>query len=278
MVHFDETETAWCNAGVSRPASLHIHFRTLRDRPVPPPWRHEFRFVAEYVAAEVVASRRYRFLVANSIEVGKSLRRLNRQATVTVAPFSLEPSHYPPAPVDGPPCAGIIGAGYWPPTATSIDRLVRRVWPKVHRAVPAARLLIAGRDTARLSRVSPAPPGVEYLGEVDAAAAFLSQLSLLLYPATRGSGVKVKVLEAMACAVPVVTTPSGAEGVAANAGIIICDSDEELAATAVRLLQDVHERRERGAEGRAVFLRDHSPGPATVPLVELFRHMAESAA
>jgi glycosyltransferase involved in cell wall biosynthesis len=85
---------------------------------------------------------------------------------------------------------------------------------------------------------------------------------------------KVKVLEAVASGVPVVTTPAGAEGIAAGDGVVIAEGDEALAAAAARLLADADERRERGAAARRAFLERYAPEPATRPLVELYRRMA----
>lgn len=275
VVHLDEIETAWCNVGNHAPSSLNVHFRTLRDRRIPAPWRHEFRFLVEYAAAEVVAARRYRFLSANSREVAASLRRLNRRAEIAFAPFALEPSHYRCASYDGPPRAGIIGTASWPPTAYAIERLVGRVWPRMRRLIPEARLLVAGRGTELLPRVATEEAAIEYCGEVKAVSEFLAGVSVLLYPAVRGSGVKVKVIEAMACGVPVVTTACGAEGVAPNDGVVVCDDDAELARAAASILRDVGERRERGAVAHATFLRDHTPQRAIAPLVDLFHRMSE---
>lgn len=277
VLHLDQTETAWCNLRIDCPASLHMHFRTLRDRPVPPPWRHEFRFLVEFVAAELFAARRYRSLVASSREVADSLRRLHGGAEVVFAPLALVPEHYARAPLDGPPRPGLIGTAGWPPTGNAIGRLVERVWPRMARAVPDARLTIAGIGTEPLAQRLQVVPRTDWLGRVDSASDFMTQLSVLLYPVSRGSGVKVKVLEAMACGVPVVTTRCGAEGVAASEGVLVCDSDDDLARAATRLLVDADERRQRGEAGRVTFLRDHTPGPAAEPLVDLFRRMAEAA-
>jgi glycosyltransferase involved in cell wall biosynthesis len=122
----------------------------------------------------------------------------------------------------------------------------------------------------------PRPPGVELLGEVSSAPEFLRRLSLLLFPLDRGSGMKVKVLEAIASGLPVVTTPTGAEGIEAGDGVVVGESDDELAAAAASLLTDEEERKQRGAAARAAFERRYTPRAATAPLVELYRRMAQS--
>ena len=96
---------------------------------------------------------------------------------------------------------------------------------------------------------------------------------MLLYPIERGSGMKVKVLEAIASGVPVVTTRFGAEGVEGGDGVVIKRTDAELAAAAVSLLRDDVERRERGGAARAAFLERHAPEVATAPLVDLYHRM-----
>jgi glycosyltransferase involved in cell wall biosynthesis len=190
---------------------------------------------------------------------------------VVLAPLSLDPLLYAQAPLDGL-TAGIIGTAAWPPTAAAIRELVGHTWPLVRARVPEARLLIAGRGTDRLGL--PAADGVEVLGEVESAAELLGRLSVLLFPLQRGSGMKVKVLEAIASGVPVVTTPSGAEGIEAGSGVVVLAGAEELAAATAELLRDPALRRERGAAARAAFGERYAPEPATAPLVELYRRMA----
>jgi glycosyltransferase involved in cell wall biosynthesis len=118
-------------------------------------------------------------------------------------------------------------------------------------------------------------PGVEVLGEVESAAEFLRGLSLLLYPLARGSGMKVKVLESIACGLPVVTTPLGAEGIAVD-GVTIRTDDRSLAAAAVELLSDPTARRQQGAAARAAFLAGYTPAVATEPLIGAYRKLAEA--
>jgi glycosyltransferase involved in cell wall biosynthesis len=196
--------------------------------------------------------------------VADALRAAAPGAEVVHAPLSLDPALYPAAPLDGPPTAGLIGTAAWPPTIDAIRTLREDVWPRVEREAPAARLVVAGRGTAELGLA----------GEVESARDFFQGLSLLLYPLGRGSGMKVKVLEAMASGVPVVTTPAGAEGIEASDGVVVLEQPGQLAAAAVELLNDPRARRERGSAARADFERRYAPGPATEPLVELYRRMA----
>ncbi len=271
VVHLEETETAWCDRGLATPSVLHVHYLVRRDRDLGAPWRRQFRDVVEQRRAERIALRTHRHLVASSPQVAAELRRDAPAAEVVLAPLTLDPSAYPPAPLDGPPVAGIIGTAAWPPTAEAMRELVDTVWPLVRGRVPEARLLVAGRGTETLGL---AGPGVEVHGEVESASAFLRSLSVLLFPQRRGSGMKVKALEAIASGVPVVTTAAGAEGIASNDGVIVGEGSALLADAAVQLLADPAGRRERGAAALAAFVAGYAPGPATRPLVELYSRLA----
>jgi glycosyltransferase involved in cell wall biosynthesis len=273
VVHLEETQTGCAAHGVPKPSLVHLHYLVRRDRTFGAPWSRQFRDVLEFDLAERAAVRAHRFLAASSPVVAEALSRAARHAEIVLAPLTLDPTHYEPAPLDGPPVAGLIGTAGWTPTAAAVKRLVERVWPLVRRDVPAARLTLAGRGMRELHLQA---PGIEVLGEVPYAAKFLRGLSLLLYPLERGSGVKVKVLESIASGLPVVTTPAGAEGIDAGAGVVIEESDEALARAAVEILRDQEERRQRGAAALQAFTECYAPEIATAPLVSFYERMART--
>jgi glycosyltransferase involved in cell wall biosynthesis len=267
VLHLEETETAWCDVGLDVPSLVHLHYRITHDQPWPRPWSRRFRRMAEFALAERLAIRRHGYLVASSPLVADDLR-----GDVTLAPLSLDPGLYAPASLDGPPTAGLIGTGTWGPTAAAGQRLVERVWPRVRERVPDARLLVAGRGWGELGGA-----GVEFLGEVASGREFLRGLSLLLFPLDRGSGMKVKTLEAIASGVPVVTTPAGTEGIEPNDGVVVATDDDALSAAAAEILNDQASQRERGAAARAAFERGYTPKVATAPLVSLYERMRSRA-
>jgi glycosyltransferase involved in cell wall biosynthesis len=273
VLHLEEIGTAWCSEGVALPAVLRLHYLRRWDRSLGPPWRQHDRHALELELAERAAIRRHRYFAAASPRIAAELRRRNRAAEVELVPFCLDPLDYPPAHLEGPPVAGLIGTAAWPPTWNAIERLLEEVWPRVRRRLPEARLRIAGRGTDTLVR--DVDEGVEVLGEVASAGDFLRDLSLLLYPLDRGSGVKVKVLEALAVGLPVVTTPHGTEGIEGGDGIVVEEETDRLVQATVTALNDANERRERGRAARRAFEERYTPVPATEPLAAFYRRMVE---
>lgn len=261
-VQLDQIETGRIldRSGSGMPPSvLSVHYRAAFDRPFGPPWRRPFRHVLELHRAERAAISEQRWLTANTTRVADSLRRLAARADVRVIPLTLDADDYVVGPAPkGAPTAGMIGNAQWPPTAAAFDRLTHQVWPRVFGRVPNAELAIAGRGTGN---------------EVPDASAFLRGLHVLLYPVERGSGMKVKVLEALALGIPVVTTREGAEGVPPSDGVIVASADADIAASAARILADPAERAQRSAAARATF--DNSLSPAVVGelLVALYEEM-----
>ena len=277
VVHFVELAASSLIPLVDRPAVAQIHCLTRRDRDIRPPWTGDGRTAIELLRAERRLFAQARWLLVNSREVAEPLARLAPRARVTVAPLPLDPAGYaPPAPLDAP-VAGLIGTAVWPPTANAVERLLRSVWPRVLERRPDARLLLAGFGMDREAFAHlPDLPGVEWRGTVPSATGFLRELGVLLYPLGRGSGAKIKVLEALALGVPVVTTPDGAEGIGGHDGLVVDVDDGALAEATVGLLGDDAARRAAGAAARATFDEHHAPLPATVPLLELYEQMVAS--
>jgi glycosyltransferase involved in cell wall biosynthesis len=126
------------------------------------------------------------------------------------------------------------------PNQAALDWFVTEVFPRVRESRPRARLIAVGAQAPLGFRETVERPGVEFVGEVDEIRDVLSRYAVFLAPILSGSGVRVKLLEAFASGIPVVSTSIGAEGLADRSGEIawIADDPEGFAAAVLRLLDD----------------------------------------
>jgi glycosyltransferase involved in cell wall biosynthesis len=143
------------------------------------------------------------------------------------------------------------------PNVLAAELLVTRIWPLVRAARPGARLLLAGRGSQEfLAGLAPAsvPAGVTALGFVDDLTDLYRQATVAVAPLTEGGGIKIKILEALARGLPVVTTPVGAEGIAdeASGALVIAPADERFAASAAAVAGDRERLAALSVRGRAL--------------------------
>ncbi|HEX5853627.1 MAG TPA: glycosyltransferase family 4 protein [Solirubrobacteraceae bacterium] len=274
IVHLIEVHAASTIRVFDRPTVVQLHCLTLRDREIRRLWKPEDRDSLELLRAERRACRRADWLLVNSREVADGLPGRVPRERIAIAPLALDPEHYAPSARLEQPVAGLIGTASWPPTANAVRRLLTRVWPLVLERRPDARLILAGAGMEAAAFGAGADlTGVEWRGPVPSASDFLRELGVLLYPLTAGSGAKVKVLEALALGVPVVSTREGAEGLGDLGGVVVEEDDVRLAEATVALLEDPDARRAAGARARASFIANHTPVPAAGPVVDLYERM-----
>lgn len=150
--------------------------------------------------------------------------------------------------------------GYFP-NIDALELLIRDVLPRVWRRRPGVRLDIVGaRPGADVRRLAAREARVALIGEVPALAPYLARARVALAPLRAGSGQLFKVIEALACATPVVATPRALAGLdeAVRAGARAAEEPAGLADAIVELLEDEALAARLGAQGRAAVVARHS--------------------
>jgi polysaccharide biosynthesis protein PslH len=139
--------------------------------------------------------------------------------------------------------------------------LITRIWPRLRRQIRSPlRLLIAGSNPApslvRLGRRH----GVTVTGTVPDIGAFYGQADLALVPIRAGGGTRIKLLEAAAHGVPVVSTTFGAEGTTFRhrRDLLIADGEREFAHACVAMLQRPRYAQALAARARCRAAQDYS--------------------
>ena len=133
-----------------------------------------------------------------------------------------------------------IGSLSWEPNADSVRWICSDIWPRVRARRPDARLRIVGRfPTDELRRLVEAVGG-EFLADVGDVRPFYWGAAVVIAPVRMGSGMRNKVLHAMACRAPLVATPSALEGIPAVAGkhLLVAEGAGDLADAVVATLDD----------------------------------------
>ncbi|MFT4124617.1 MAG: glycosyltransferase family 4 protein [Gordonia sp. (in: high G+C Gram-positive bacteria)] len=236
-------------------------------RHVPP----ALRPLAEHRRGQIALLRAERKLVRNSEDrVAKSFRRSilvnDREATVltqrTGVPAAAVRAVPPLVDASDGPVRQVrdlefvfLGLLSLPHNEDGLRWFLTSVWPLVLEQMPAARLRIVGRDVrAGLSSLAAQfADSVAVEGYVEDLSSVLSGAVALVNPLRFGSGVKLKVIDALARGIPVVSTTLGAEGIRSgrDAGILVGDQPKEIA----ELLCDLTSPRENQAVSDAA--REH---------------------
>ena len=133
-----------------------------------------------------------------------------------------------------------LGGLHWPPNADALSSFVRDMWPRVRAARPDASLTSVGRDDHPVADECRRAPGVDLTGWVPDIAPFVQASRMLVVPMRAGSGMRVKILEAMARGLPVVSTTVGCEGIGVVPGrhLLLADTPDAFAQAVIRLLTD----------------------------------------
>jgi glycosyltransferase involved in cell wall biosynthesis len=176
-------------------------------------------------------------IVAISNDDDADFRRLGGTPPIHVVPCGVtlsEPTRDAPIPNS----VGFIGSLDFRPNQEAVEWIVEKLWPLVIERVPQARLSIAGSGVPAWLRRQ--MTGADFRGTVDDATAFMNSMSVMIAPLFAGGGMRIKVLEAMALAKPVVATTLGAGGLDVEHGrdILIADDAASFADAVELLLRD----------------------------------------
>lgn len=145
-----------------------------------------------------------------------------------------------------------VGSMDWYPNEDAVLYFIDAILPAIRRDIPEVGLSVVGRNpTPRLRRAA-AEAGIRVTGTVEDIRPYIAEAAVYVVPLRIGSGVRLKIFEALAMGKAVVSTRVGAEGLPLVAGthILSADAPAEFARAVVSLLRDPGRRRTLGMAGR----------------------------
>lgn len=158
-----------------------------------------------------------------------------------------------------------LGTLSWQPNREGVERFLRQVFPTLQQVVPEARFLLAGEGAPRrLLNLASSTLNVDSVGPVEEAEPLYRQARVFLEPAYSGGGTKVKVLNALARGLPVVTTPQGAQGidVLAEEHLLVAQDPPSIVEAVRRLMTDQELWERLSNNGRRLMRERYQPASA----------------
>lgn len=142
---------------------------------------------------------------------------------------------------------GFIGSLDWMPNQEGVKWFCDYVWPLIKKKYPSAVLNIAGKNpSSEMLALHQPSEDINMVGEVENAVSFMKQQEVLVVPLLSGSGMRIKIIEAMAAKRAIVSTSIGAEGINVQDTCLLADEALEFSQKVVELLNNNLLRKELG--------------------------------
>jgi glycosyltransferase involved in cell wall biosynthesis len=214
--------------------------RLLYYTHLPALWWGEYKAI-RLAHRTFVCSELDRFYLANRWRLPRVVTVPNAVTIPELQPLTPEPTLL------------FIGSYSYKPNVDAADFLIERVWPRVYRAMPTARLIVAGTPSNRIRGYGLDIPGVEFTGFVEDLDGLYGRSRVVCAPILSGGGTRVKIIEAAAYGKPIVSTRLGAEGLEMRDGdeLLLRDDPESFAEACLKLLEDVTLCNQLGSAARA---------------------------
>lgn len=168
-----------------------------------------------------------------------------------------------------------IGTMFWPPNIDAILWFLEEVWPLVRTQRPDVIFDIVGANPPpEIVAYGEREANVNVTGYVTDPAPYYQSAGVMIVPVRAGGGMRVKILNALAQELPLVTTTIGCEGIAVESEqhLLIADTPQAFAEASLRLLDDRSLAEALGRNGRHLIQSTYDYRAACLPLNEVYHN------
>ncbi len=173
----------------------------------------------------------------------------NSKATILTVPFGVDiPAAKKEADLPASPVLLFLGSLDWQPNIRGLIWFLTDIWPVIREKIPGIKIRIAGRNPQeklvhviqKIKKGEGKTYAIDFPGEIDSTEIFFQSGTIFIVPLMAGSGIRIKILEAMARNRAVVSTSTGAAGIPVTHGhdILIANHPREFANAVERLIKD----------------------------------------
>lgn len=274
VLHLEQTWSGWVGLKWRDKVLINVHHLQTIDLEFvqTSSWKQSLIYISWFRAEKYLLSQ-YPFVRSCSPRLVPYIEKWGDKKSLKVIPVGIDASLYSFIPAEKrntkEPIVSVIGNMGWYPSYSAAQRLIKNIWPAVSSQVPEAKLKIVGWGARSALKEHLNQNRIEILENVPDIQPYFNESSLMVYPPSRGSGMKIKILESLLFGVPVVTTSEGAEGLPAQDMVHmgLCDDDQGLIERTVKILRDPILQEQLRQNGRRL-VEEHCSPKVTVDAVE----------
>ena len=198
-------------------------------------WKRMQRFEEE-------SCKQFDWVVAVSEEDAATMRRDYGVSNISHVPTGVDTEYFAPTVDRDDSNREIVFTGSmdWLPNEDGIQWFTSEIFPRVKQRIPEATLTIVGRNpSSSLAALADGDKAIEVTGRVPDVRPYMARANVFVVPIRIGGGTRLKIYEAMAMGLPVVSTTIGAEGLDVHDGVdlMLRDDPDEFADAIAMLLQ-----------------------------------------
>ena len=224
-----------------------------------------------------------RVLVTSSAD-REALQSLSYQgsppAEISVVPNGVDLTYFKPEAHESDDAATLIMTGKmsYHANIAMCMHFVEEILPLIWRSRPEVRLLIVGKEPPANIQALSQDERIEVTGSVPDLRAYFQKASIAVVPLVYGMGIQNKVLEAMACGIPVVATSPAIAALQVRDGceLFVADRPVDFAGHVIDLVDQRHLREEIGTAGRRYVEQHHDWNLIAHQLEELYTSVIDN--
>jgi GT2 family glycosyltransferase len=233
--------------------------------------RYELRALPPFDQVQVCTPAQHDYLLEFSPRLAPRLRA-GLRAGIDTSRYDFRPEGREPLTML------FVGSFRHHPNRVALDWFVRESLPVILKREPRARLVVAGAEPPPAHAYADYESNLDMLGYVEDIREPLAKYAVFVCPILSGSGVRVKLLEAFAAGIPVVSTRVGAEGLATEDGAIcaLADDPAQFAAHVLAAFEDSAKAAQTAIRARTEVEANWDMAAITRKLVESYRELARA--
>jgi polysaccharide biosynthesis protein PslH len=239
-------------------ASCHAALKG-ESRPLQKAWKlYEWLVQLNY---EARVCRQFDRVACMTDEDRTTLSRFVSPERLRTVPIGVDSGYFDPQQIPTPgksPLQMVFVGNYrHPPNRDAVYFFAKKILPRIRAEVPGAEFCVVGGNSHLLeARRLEAAEGVRVVGYVGDVRSCYRSAAVFVAPILTGSGMRVKLLEALSMGMAVVATPLAARGfrTRGEGALLVADDRESFASQTLRVLQNEALRNDLGARARAMIL------------------------